>query len=134
MCQSRRNEDYLCDDLALVPFVVATVGCRLGGEELDFPSPAGVCGGQPEGMSAPEFTTRLIELGLLIRDAKTANRTLRRLLTKELRKLRDHRELVNALAPQTLQREVDSTRVVLTPGGKIFIRSSLTMGPGMVEI
>ena len=114
----RRIEDFLCDDLTLVPWVVAMVGCLFGDEELDIPSLAGVFGGQPEGMTAPEFTTRLKELGPMIRDGKKANLTLRRLLTEELAKLRDHRELVKALAAQTLQREVNSTRVVLTPAGK----------------
>ena len=114
----RRIEDFLCDELTLVPYVVAMVGCLFGDEDLDIPSLAGVFGGQPKGMTAPEFITRLKELGPLIREGKTANRTLRGLLTGELRKLRDHRELVKALAAQTLQREVNSTRVVLTPAGK----------------
>jgi hypothetical protein len=114
----RRLEDYLCDDLTLVPYVVAMLGCLFGGEDVDIPSLAGVFGGQPEGMTATEFTTRLRELGPLIRDGRKANRTLRRLLTGELRKLRDHRELVNAHAAQTLEREVNRTRVALTPAGK----------------
>ena len=114
----RRIEDFLCDELTLVPFVVAMVACLFGDEDLDIPSLAGVFGGQPKGMTAAEFTTRLKELGPMIRDGKKANLTLRRLLTKELAKLRDHRELVKAHAAQTLQREVNSTRVVLTPAGK----------------
>jgi hypothetical protein len=115
----RRLEDYLCDDLTLVPYVVAMLGCLFGDEDLDIPSLAGVFGGQPEGMTATEFITRLRELGPMVpRDAKKANRMLRGLLTKELRKLRGQRALVEAHAAQTLEREVNRTRVALTPDGK----------------
>jgi hypothetical protein len=114
----RRIEDFLCDDPTIVPWVIEMVGCLFGGEEVDLPSLAGVFGGQPQGMTAAEFTTRLRELGPAITDGKEANLKLRDRLTGELARLKTHLELVEALAAQRLEREVNSTQVVLTPAGK----------------
>ena len=114
----RRIEDFLHDDLTLVPWVVAMVGCLFGGEEVDLPSLAGVFGGQPKGMTAAEFTTRLQELGRMIPDGEKANLALRAHLAEELAKLKEHRELVEALSERNLERDVNQTRIALTPAGK----------------